>query len=343
MRPAAARAGGPAGPGACDGRARSRSPSCQWPRPIRAGHERRRRPPLELPLSAVRARELTIDGVRIADDTDCWVIAEIGHNHQGSLEQAEAALRRGGALRSECGQAPEARQRGALHARVLQQAVREREQLRPDLRPPPRGARVRPRRIPGAEGVRGRARGHVLRHRLRLRERRAARRSRPARLQDRLGRPDEHTAAPRRGRDRQADDPLHRRRHARRRAARLRDRRRDQPADRHPPVHRRVSGGVAGARPARDRHLPAAVPRRRRRLLGARQRNRHAGRGVRARGPHRREALHAQPGDEGHRPPLLARAGRAAQAGARPAAHARSRSATGRRPPTRARATRSRR
>ena len=25
-------------------------------------------------------RELVIDGTRIADDTDCWVIAEIGHN-----------------------------------------------------------------------------------------------------------------------------------------------------------------------------------------------------------------------------------------------------------------------
>jgi sialic acid synthase len=33
-------------------------------------------------------RELTIDGRRIADDTDCYVIAEIGHNHQGSLERA---------------------------------------------------------------------------------------------------------------------------------------------------------------------------------------------------------------------------------------------------------------
>jgi sialic acid synthase len=31
-------------------------------------------------------RELVIDGVRIADDTDCYVIAEIGHNHQGSVE-----------------------------------------------------------------------------------------------------------------------------------------------------------------------------------------------------------------------------------------------------------------
>ena len=37
----------------------------------------------------MKARELTIDGVRIADDTDCYVIAEIGHNHQGSLELAK--------------------------------------------------------------------------------------------------------------------------------------------------------------------------------------------------------------------------------------------------------------
>jgi sialic acid synthase len=37
----------------------------------------------------VSQRELTIDGARIADDTDAWVIAEIGHNHQGSLENAK--------------------------------------------------------------------------------------------------------------------------------------------------------------------------------------------------------------------------------------------------------------
>jgi sialic acid synthase len=40
----------------------------------------------------VRPRELTIDGVRIAYDTDAWVIAEIGHNHQGSVEQAKELL-----------------------------------------------------------------------------------------------------------------------------------------------------------------------------------------------------------------------------------------------------------
>ena len=32
---------------------------------------------------------LTIDGVEIHDDSACYVIAEIGHNHQGSLEQAK--------------------------------------------------------------------------------------------------------------------------------------------------------------------------------------------------------------------------------------------------------------
>lgn len=39
------------------------------------------------------ARELAIDGVAIGDDTDCWVIAEIGHNHQGDVEQAKAMFR----------------------------------------------------------------------------------------------------------------------------------------------------------------------------------------------------------------------------------------------------------
>ena len=36
---------------------------------------------------------LTIDGISIADDTDCYVIAEIGHNHQGSVEQAKELIR----------------------------------------------------------------------------------------------------------------------------------------------------------------------------------------------------------------------------------------------------------
>jgi sialic acid synthase len=34
-------------------------------------------------------RELVIDGTRIADDTDCYIIAEVGHNHQGSVEKCK--------------------------------------------------------------------------------------------------------------------------------------------------------------------------------------------------------------------------------------------------------------
>jgi sialic acid synthase len=44
-------------------------------------------------------RELTIEGQRIADDTDCYVIAEIGHNHQGDLDKARQLFLRA----KECG------------------------------------------------------------------------------------------------------------------------------------------------------------------------------------------------------------------------------------------------
>ena len=34
-------------------------------------------------------REMILEGTKIDDDNDCYVIAEIGHNHQGSLEQCK--------------------------------------------------------------------------------------------------------------------------------------------------------------------------------------------------------------------------------------------------------------
>jgi sialic acid synthase len=39
-------------------------------------------------IGGPRSRSITIDGVRIADDTDVFVIAEVGHNHQGDVETA---------------------------------------------------------------------------------------------------------------------------------------------------------------------------------------------------------------------------------------------------------------
>ena len=38
-------------------------------------------------------RRLTVDGVEIDDDGACYVIAEIGHNHQGDVEQAKQLIR----------------------------------------------------------------------------------------------------------------------------------------------------------------------------------------------------------------------------------------------------------
>jgi sialic acid synthase len=38
------------------------------------------------------SRRLNIDGFDIHDGSECYVIAEIGHNHQGSVEQAKAML-----------------------------------------------------------------------------------------------------------------------------------------------------------------------------------------------------------------------------------------------------------
>jgi N-acetylneuraminate synthase/sialic acid synthase len=45
------------------------------------------------------SRELVIDGDRIGDGTDCYVIAEIGHNHQGDIEKARQLFQRA----KECG------------------------------------------------------------------------------------------------------------------------------------------------------------------------------------------------------------------------------------------------
>ena len=61
-------------------------------------------------------RELIVDGTRIADDTDCWVIAEIGHNHQGSLEQCKELFAEAARCGAQRRQAPEARQPGVVHA-----------------------------------------------------------------------------------------------------------------------------------------------------------------------------------------------------------------------------------
>lgn len=45
------------------------------------------------------AREMNINGYLIDDDSDCYVIAEIGHNHQGEIDKAKEMFR----VAKECG------------------------------------------------------------------------------------------------------------------------------------------------------------------------------------------------------------------------------------------------
>lgn len=44
-------------------------------------------------------RQLTIDGFEISDQSDCYVIAEIGHNHQGKVETCKEMFK----AAKECG------------------------------------------------------------------------------------------------------------------------------------------------------------------------------------------------------------------------------------------------
>ena len=213
----------------------------------------------------------------------------------------------------------------ALYTReAYDEAVREREQLRRDLRRAPRGARVRPRRVPRAAGVRARARHHLLRDRLRLR---AAPTSSPE-----LDMPaykiasGDLTNTPLLRHVAQIGKPVifsHRRRHDRRRAPRAYD---TIAAENDQVAVLQCTAGYPAEWDELDLRVIETyrerVPRRGRRLLEPRQRHRDGGRRLRARRADRREALHAQPGDEGDRPRLLARAAGPAQAGARPAAHA---------------------
>ena len=195
-------------------------------------------------------RELVIDGRRIHDDGDCYVIAEIGHNHQGDVERAKELFR----AAKECGVDAvklQKRDNRSLFTRdVLRRAVRQREQLRPDLRRAQGGARARRGRMARAAGLRARARRDALRDRVRPAERRLPGRARRAGVQDRFRRHrrtlNSCAMSPQLGKpmlvptggatlddvDRAVDDDP---------AAQL--------SALHPPVHRRLPGGRRGAEP----------------------------------------------------------------------------------------------
>ena len=72
------------------------------------------------------ARELTIGATRIHDDGDCYVIAEIGHNHQGSVEKARELIR----IAKECGVSAvklQKRHNRSLYTRAMYEAPYDNE------------------------------------------------------------------------------------------------------------------------------------------------------------------------------------------------------------------------
>src|SRR2546423_13970844 len=43
-------------------------------------------------VAGTRRRSLQVDGFEIHDRSDCYVIAEVGHNHQGDVEHAKRLI-----------------------------------------------------------------------------------------------------------------------------------------------------------------------------------------------------------------------------------------------------------
>ena len=276
------------------------------------------------PMASGDGRRLRIDGVEIHDGGACYVIAEIGHNHQGDLEQAKQSDRRGEGLRSRRGQAAEARQPRALHPRVLRAALRQRVQLRTHVRRASRGAR--------ALGRASTASCRRTRATIGITFFATAFDFESADFLAELDMPAfkfasgdirntpllRHVAGVR-----EADDALDRRRGPCGRRARGRG----DPAAQRAARVLQCTAAYPGrhGRPEPERHHDAAraVPGARDRALRSSERHRDGGRRLHARRAGDREALHAQPRGEGHRPRVLADAGGTAQARARPAARAR--------------------
>ena len=147
-------------------------------------------------------REMTVDGVRISDDSDCYVIAEIGHNHQGNLRDGQGAVPGGEGVAGVDAVKLQKRDNRLLFTREMYDKPYDNENSYGEhLRRAPRVALEFGRdEYVELQRLREGARHHLLRHRLRHPERRLPRRARRAGLQDRLRRPHQHPPAPARRR-----------------------------------------------------------------------------------------------------------------------------------------------
>ena len=210
------------------------------------------------------SRALRIDDVEIADEGDCYVIAEIGHNHQGSVEKAKQLFDEAKACGAHAVKLQKRDNRG-LYTREMFNKPYENENSygatygeHREALEFGRAEYVELQAYAAEIGITFFATAFDLASADFLAEL-----DMPAykiASADLINTPLlRHVAAAGK-----PVDPLHRRRHARRRAPRLRDGGRDQPADRAAPVHGGLSRRMGRARPARHHHLPRVLPRRRR-------------------------------------------------------------------------------
>ena len=165
-------------------------------------------------------RQLIIGDRIISDDSDAYVIAEIGHNHQGSLKTAKELFRRRPNAASTPGSCRSATTARSTPARYATSRPTTRTALAPPTANTARRSNSASSNTRNCRRSRPAGNG-VLLDGLRHQERGLPGRAEHARLQDRVGRSEEHPAAAPRRQNRQADDRQHRRRHHGRRAARV--------------------------------------------------------------------------------------------------------------------------
>ena len=262
------------------------------------------------------ARTLTIGTDKIGDETPCYVIAEIGHNHQGSVEKAHELFR-------------EAKLAGA-HAVKLQK--RDNRSLytqaaydRPYDNENSFGSTYGEHREFLEFGLREYEELQAYAGELKIDFFATAFDIASADFLESLGVPAfkiasgdlrsipliQHVRSLR-----QTDHPLDGRSAPGGRAASIRGRPADQRSLGYSAVHGRLSSGVRGTRSSGHRNLSRLVSRCCDRVLEPRQRHLDAGRSVHAGCPNHREAFHAESSDEGNRSRVLSRARRAPKDGA---------------------------
>jgi hypothetical protein len=214
-------------------------------------------------------RQLIIGERIISDDSDAYVIAEIGHNHQGSVKTAKELFQAAAECGVDAGKLQK-RDNRSLYTREMFDKPYDNENsfgaTYGEHREALEFGKAEYEELQGESARLGIA---FFSTAFDMRSADFLAELKTPGLQDRVRRSEEHPAVASCREDRQADDRQHRRRHHGRCAEGVRGDHADQPASLPDAVHVRLSGGVRRARPAGDRDVSREVPGGGHRLLRA--------------------------------------------------------------------------